>query len=172
MDAGDCDVGCRREAGAGRSRGGHPALDRGGPGAGGPAPAWTQRLTPHLAGDLAPAPGPADPDTGPAGPWNVQPPGRSLYARLERDPGRAFGRAPRLAQPRCRRPLVWRRGRSVAAVEMPLPDSTPGLAVLGRSGAGGLSVVEACLRTVLDRSLRPALDGPDRRLRLGPGHHQ
>src|SRR5437899_535662 len=99
-----------------------------------------QRLTPHLAGDLAAAAGPASPDAGPSGPRNVEPPGRSLHARLERDAGRAFHRAPRPPDSGCRRPLVRRRGRSMAAAEMPRPDSTPGLAVLRRPGEGGLSL--------------------------------
>src|ERR1700687_6495550 len=98
-----------------------------------------------MAGDLAAASGPAGPDVGPSGPWNVEPTRRSLYARLERDAGGSLHRAPRPAQPGCPRPLVRRRGCSVAAVEMPLPDSTPGSALLRRSGAGGVSVAGARL---------------------------
>src|SRR3989454_121730 len=60
----------------------------------------------------------------------------------------------------------------MAVVEVPPPDSTPGLALLWRSGAGGLSMAEDRLRALPDRSLRPALDGSDCRLRHGAGHHQ
>src|SRR5947209_20290661 len=60
----------------------------------------------------------------------------------------------------------------MAVVEMPPVDSTPGIAVLWRSGAGGLSLAEDRLRALPDRSLRPALDGPDCRLRHGAGYDQ
>src|SRR6266852_3955280 len=72
----------------------------------------------------------------------------------------------------CRRPLLRRRGCSMAAVEVPPPDPTPGPAVLRRTGAGGLSMAEAGLGAFPDRGLRPALDGADRRLRHGAGHDQ
>src|SRR5207247_2083251 len=83
------------------------------------------------------------PDAGPSGPWSVEPTGRSLYARLERDAGRSLHRASRPAQPGCRRPLVRGRGCSVAAVEMPLPGSALGPAFLRRSRARGVSVAQA-----------------------------
>src|SRR5204863_1316791 len=148
------------------------SLDRGGRGAARLALAWPQRLTPHLAGDLASPAGPPSPDAGPSRPRNVGPPGRSLHARLERNAGRALHRAPRSPESGCRRSLVRRRGCSMAVVEMPPPDSTPGLAVLWRSGARGLSMAEDRLRALPDRSLRPALDGADCGFRHGAGDHQ
>src|SRR2546430_15682228 len=60
----------------------------------------------------------------------------------------------------------------MVVVERPPPDSPPGPAVLWWSGAGGLSMAEDRLRALPDRSLRPALDGPDRRLRHGAGDHE
>src|SRR6266849_1381056 len=107
-------------------------------------------------------------------PWTRAAPSggsRRGHAGLERDAGRPLDRAAGPPRSGCRRPLLRRRGCSMAAVEKPPADPTPGAAVLRRTGAGGLSMAEAGLGAFPDRGLRPALDGADRRLRVGAVHH-